>query len=168
MNYSLNQHAYYLPYARFRKPYKSLGLEIQAGEELSVHQDIVTVLAHSYEVYVGKLAGLGFNVFPVHLSIVELFVKIVQPLFKVGDIVIRKDDEKNGISAFRIYEYTIVHGKVWYRDGWCVATNCESGVYEEHLRLVDPHNEEAVSWNIDYYDSLVKEKYPTRYNCTVK
>lgn len=168
MIYPNNQCVYYLPYVRFRQKYEHRfgGFVFERNDEFPIQQEVAPINFDDNTVHIMATGNYVINVIPVPLLYVELYVKIVKPSFAVGDVVASKMDVKNGLSAYRIYEYTIRSGRVWYRNGWSVATGCESGCFEENLRPAS--KEEMASWQVDYYDNLVKDKNAQRYNCIVK
>lgn len=150
-----NQPVYYIPYVRMREDIMSIkaGAEYPIYGEQSVPSSIIPFKADEIEIMVS--AFMGCNIIKVPLARVDMFVNRIIPKFKLGDIVTDKDNDGR-MSVWRIFEYTILQGRVWYRNGWSLATNCENGMYEDKIRLAT--KEEIEKKGFEYYDSLVKEK----------
>jgi len=161
MNHKKNEPVYHIPYVRIREDIKVFHLseKLLAGQEFPIHDEHSFVSSFtpfkSDEIEIMVHDIIGCNITKVPLARVDMFVNRIIPKFKLGDIVMGKEG-KGKKSAWRVLEYTISQGRVWYRDGWGVATNCESGMTEENLRLAT--KEEAESWEVKYNDDLVKEK----------
>ncbi len=164
MQYKKNEPVYHVPYVRIREDIKIMHLldKLKAGQEFPIHDEHSFVSqwtpfnAEEIEIMVHDF--MGCNITKVPLARVDMFVNRIIPKFKLGDVVLGKEG-KGKKSAWRVFEYTLSQGKVWYRDGWGVATNHESGMTEENLRLAT--KEEAESWEVKYNDDLVKEKKPS-------
>ena len=103
------------------------------------------------------------NIHGIPKDKVELFVKLVVPKFKVGQVV-KTEGGKN--DSYRIWRYYLCQGRIRYRDGWSVATGCASGKSEEDLELAT--GDDLDCWGIEYNDNLVKEKQPSVYNAVMR
>lgn len=154
-----NQNVYYVPHVRIKEDFKNIVIDLKAGSEYPIADIDDTMIPYKKD-EIGIM--VSDKMFCQHTTVpinqVELFVKIIVPKFKLGDIV-KKSGSKN--NTFRIYEYCLLQGKIWYRDGWSIATGCESGVHEECLEYIG-NNDIDIS-GIHYYDKLVSEKYPEHY-----
>jgi hypothetical protein len=153
-----NQPVYYVPYARvIVDKIRCPGFDnITKGKEFPIEVDPYS--EHINEV--GILIADPMFCHHVHVpkDQVELFVKTIVPKYKLGHIV-----KKIGVKhdTFRIYEYTLLQGKIWYRDGWSVATGCESGVHEDELE--HPGQGEVDVSGCVYMDRLVSNSKPDWY-----
>lgn len=155
MKYGYNEPAYYIPYVRFTQDYPSKYVgHIAKGSEYPVNQDNSILGLADDEISIQVLTAYANNIINVDSGYVQLFIKVIRPIFKIGDVVF--NTQSRILGAFRIYSYGIVAGRIWYRDGWSEATGCESGVHEENLRLATP--KEAEGWEVEYNDSLVRDK----------
>jgi len=157
MKYPKNAPLYHLPYVRIREDIMSLkaGGEYPIYEE-SIPSSVLPFKADEIKIMVSTI--MGCNIVTVPLARVDMFVNRITPKFKLGDIVTDKNNDGR-MSVWRIFEYAILQGRVWYRNGWSIATNCENGMYEDKIRLAT--KEEIEAKGFEYYDSLVKEKKPS-------
>ena len=160
-----NKKIYYIPYARFTKEFENRypNYTFKKGDEYPIDShnpptDLNCELDPT-QVAILKDGVMGVDVISIPLEHIEMFIKVVIPKFKLGDVVKRENS-----SPFRVFEYSIIHGKVWYRDGWGVATHCESGVHEEYLEKCSAVD----SWEVEYYDLLVKEANPHLHSVCVR
>lgn len=161
MRHKKNQSAYHIPYVRLREDIMSL----KAGAEYPIHDETPPynpLKPDEIEIMVSDTWGCLITRVP--LVRVDTFVNRITPKFKLGDIVTDKDNDGR-MSVWRVFEYTIVQGRVWYRNGWSIATNCENGMYEDKIRLAT--KEEIGKKGFEYYDSLVKEKKPEVYKSVI-
>lgn len=164
MRYPINEAAYYIPVVIALEDIKTTCGTLEKDKEYPISMDnyFYGDIKPETHVFVMKNTKHACNILPVKISDkIRMSVKTIMPKFKLGDIVCGLD----GKSPFRIYQYTIVHDEVWYRDGWGVGTNCESGRTESNIRLwegdIDINNE---GWAIIYNDNIMKEKQPQMYN----
>ncbi len=154
----LNQAVYYVPSVRLLKDnneHKNIGINIKAGE-YPINQDNIFMTDQNPDntVFIMINDVLGCNILPIKLdNDVEVFTKIIKPKYQLGEIVCNLDDS----GPFRIYQYTLMQGRIWYRNGWCMATGNENGRYEEAIKSYTGPSDK---WDITFYDSLVKEKDP--------
>lgn len=154
----INQPSYSVLYARLKFDHvvPFLGQTLKKGSEYPVY----------VEDRLGKEASMtqlmiqsdhSCDIVHFNNSIIEIYTKEIVPAHKLGDVIVNTKTNKPS----RVWAYTIIHGKVWYRDGWSVGTNCESGVHEENTRVAT--KEESQSWEVEYYDKIVKDKKPEIY-----
>lgn len=148
-----NQPAYYVPYARLRKDIDGL----KAGAEYPINQDNFRFDFKKNKIKIMVHVPYACNIIEVPLCDVDLFVNVIVPKFKIGSVVAKTTTAQ----VYRVYEHSIVQGKVWYRDGWSEATGLESGCHEDKLRQAT--DLEAASDQVKSNDNLVKEKKPDRY-----
>lgn len=155
MAYLNNQPIYYIPYVRFEQDYfsKFSNGALKRGWEYPIQLEHLNGFEPKKdEIDIMILTRYANNIVRVDINYVQTFVKILIPKFKIGDVLVNKD----GTAPHRVYAYGIVHARIWYRDGWSEATGYESGRSEDDLRLATA--EEAASWEVGYYDSLVEDK----------
>lgn len=158
---AINNAAYYVPYVKLREDFKPyLGETLKKGDEFPVHLENSNFNFDPEQVEIMVHGKYFCNIHKIPLEKVKMFVKVIRPKFKLGQVV-KNVGSRNG--GFRIYRYTIIQGKVWYMDGWCVATGYQSGCHEDDLILAD--EEKA---DVDYYDSLMQEKQPSIYNAIMR
>lgn len=152
-----NQPVYYVPMVRMRMNFKPFCLdELKEGAEYPISDS-----HHSYDekmISIMVSTNMGCNIANVQKNHVDLFVKEVVPKFKLGQIVAKKD----GGQPFRIYGCSLLQGRMWYQDGWSLATGFASGRHEEDLK--EATEKESSSWEVEYNDDLVKKSHPSIYN----
>lgn len=161
MKYNHNEPIYYVPYVRIIKPLIPLGIYKEISGEYAIHtENSIIGIIPTTELHIMVPGVAGINIVSVPIENVELFVKVLIPEFKLGQVV-RRIHARDECGTFRIFEYSIQSGRIWYTDGWGVATNCASGVSEEELR--EATKEEILTWPVKYNDDLVKKKKPYLY-----
>lgn len=163
MSKKINNPVYYVPYVKIRFDFKAIGCkEVKRDEEYAIYDDESSFNYNPNEISIVVPSKDANNIIKIPITHIDIFVKQIFPKFKIGDIVRGKDSKE----AFRIFQYTILHGKIWYRNGWSVATNCENGCLEDNLELSSDNS--GNDWSVKYYDDLVKEQNPSLYNVIVK
>lgn len=93
------------------------------------------------EMYIERPDVIGRHLFGIKNHKIEDKIEInVQKIFlrfKRGDIVIRKDADKETIPTV-ISSHTLNNTYIWYQDTWGDYTNCSSGHDQETIRLASP------------------------------
>lgn len=172
MRYEKNAPVYYVPFARLIKDWSATVYgSLKQGAEYCIYAPDSVYTVTNFDTSTVPLQVIDKNLYgnmitPVPLDHLQLFVKIVIPKFKRGDIICDKEGIKNGLGAFRVWEYEFLQGDVWYRNGWSVGTGYEAGVREERMRVATA--DESKSWTVAYEDDIVKEKKPLLYSNIIK
>lgn len=163
-----NQPVYYLPSVKFKEDFLVRYLPKNFHKDsiypIEIDNNLTSFDPHK-EIQIISHDEFHCNIIPISLDKVELLCQLIVPKYKLGDIVVKKD-ARDECGIFRIYEYTLLQGKIWCRDSWSVATDLEGGVFEENLRLAT--DEEKTMWPVKSGDDLVKTKKPDLYNLIVR
>lgn len=153
-----NEPVYYIPSVRMVVETKTVGTDnLKIGEEYPIAKGLNTYNYRKSEITIVVSSTFCNTIVTIPIQNVELFVKVAHPMFKLSEIVKVKGTNK----LFRIYEHCNIQGKLWYRDGWSIATGFESGSYEEDLEKITEADNDNVSYM--YNDKLVSEKKPHVY-----
>ena len=155
MEIKKNQSVYYIPYVRLKQDTYGAGVgTLVEGSEYPIKlNNIAFDLKGKIPIMV--LTKHACNIVHLKDEEVETFVKRVEPKFKLGQVV---KNVKSG-GHFRIWEVDIISGRIWYRNGWSIATGYENGVGEENLIAAD----DSEQWHVEYNDKLVEQKKPDYY-----
>jgi hypothetical protein len=151
-----NQKMYYLPCVRFIKNFQSYNSspKFKKGQEFAIYEDTLGVDKPDFEICLIQHTDFGNNIRCAPVDVVETFVRLVKPKFKIGDVVLKRGTE----LPFRIFEHQMMTGRIWYREGWSLVSGCEGGATEDKLDLCDKSYKEY-HWATTY-DKEVVEKFP--------
>jgi hypothetical protein len=151
-----NQKVYYLPCVRFIADFQSYSSSpvFKKGQEFPIFEDTLALDKPDSEICIIQYSDFANNIWRIPVSVVETFVKLIKPKFKIGDIVLKKGTE----LPFRIFEHQIMTGRIWYREGWSLVSGCEGGATEDKLDLCDAQQRKI--WSATYYDKDVVKKFP--------
>jgi hypothetical protein len=150
-----NQNVYYVPCVRFKEDYKwGSMVSFKKGEEFVIDDDNMTLHNPDNEVSIIQHSQYANNIWTVPMEVVEMFVKVVKPKYKIGDIVLKKGT----MLPFRIFEYSLSCGQIWYRDGWSMVTDYAGGATENNIDLCPKDHKQM--WSATHYDKDVIKKYP--------
>jgi hypothetical protein len=149
-----NQPIYRVAFARLKE---DVG-EHKKGGEFPIYLDSITNTSWEVSIMIHEIRSI--NIARIEKVSVELFEKEFTPKYKLGDIVYNKEDSR-GMGAFRVWEYYWDRVEIAYRSGWGVGTDLSAQVYESNLRLAT--EQEGKEWNVEYNDSIVKERKPELY-----